>query len=47
MRALAVMRMKGYTNEEAARLLGVSLATVERRMGQVRAILEAWHDQQR
>ena len=47
LRALAVMKLKGYTNEDIARVLDVSIATVERKMSQVRLMLEAWHDHQR
>lgn len=41
LRAVAVMRMKQYTNAEIARVLGVSLATVERWIREVRSLLQS------
>ncbi|MHB1558376.1 MAG: RNA polymerase sigma factor [Isosphaeraceae bacterium] len=41
LRAVAVMRMKQYTNAEIARVLGVSLATVERWIRDVRSLLRS------
>jgi RNA polymerase sigma factor (sigma-70 family) len=37
LRAIAVRKMEGHTNEEVAALLGCSLATVERRLRLIRA----------
>ena len=42
LRQVAQARLEGYTNEEIADRLGVSLATVERKLGRVRA---RWRDE--
>ena len=41
LRAIALAKMDGHTNEEIARLQGVALPTVERKLGRIRAIWSA------
>jgi RNA polymerase sigma factor (sigma-70 family) len=47
LRAIAVMKGKGYTHERIASILRVSTATVERRLAMIRSILEPYSGRRR